>query len=111
MALEQGVTQEASGARPAMGLPVPGVHPAARRPDALLLTVVAGLGLLTLAFVFAGNGDLGLALVPLALALVVLGVVRAPLRYSLLALGVVCLIADSPGEVFAGNLWESPLYP
>ncbi len=77
----------------------------------MVLSAVAGLGLLTLVFVFAGNGDLGLALVPLAVGVAVIAAVRAPLRHSLLVLGVVCLVVESPSEVPASGLWRSPLYP
>src|SRR5207249_3848869 len=58
----------------------------------------------------AGNGNLGLALAPLALTLVVVLAVRAPLRHSLLVLGVLCLTLESPSEIPASGLWRSPLY-
>jgi hypothetical protein len=81
-----------------------------RGTDPLVLAAVAGLGLLTLVLVFAGNGNLGLALAPLALTLVVLLAVRAPLRHSMLVLGVLCLTLENPTEIPASGLWRSPLY-
>jgi len=83
---------------------------AAARTDPLVLALVGALGLLTLAFVIAGNGDIGLAIAPLALALVVLGAVRAPLRHSLLVLGFLCLTLECPSDVPASGKWRSPLY-
>ncbi|HEX9486852.1 MAG TPA: O-antigen ligase family protein [Gemmatimonadales bacterium] len=80
------------------------------RPDRLVVAAVAALGLLTLVLVFVGNGNVGLALAPLALGLVVLAAVRAPLRYSLLVVGFLCLTLDNPGEIPAAGLWRSPLY-
>jgi hypothetical protein len=80
------------------------------RTDPLVLVAVAGLGLLTLALSIVGNGNLGLALAPLALTLLVLLAARAPLRHSLLVLGVLCLTLENPGEIPASGLWHSPLY-
>jgi len=80
------------------------------RTDPLVLAAVAGLGLITLVLVIAGNGNLGLALTPVALTVIVLLVARAPLRHSLLVLGVLCLTLESPSEVPASGLWRSPLY-
>jgi hypothetical protein len=80
------------------------------RTDPLVLAAVAGLGLLTLVLAIAGNGNVGLALAPLALTLVVVLVVRAPLRHSLLVLGLLCLTLENPSEVPAMGQWRSPLY-
>jgi O-Antigen ligase len=80
------------------------------RTDPLVLAAVAGLGLITLVLVIAGNGDVGLALAPVALTVIVLLAVRAPLRHSLLVLGVLCLTLESPSEFPASGLWRSPLY-
>lgn len=81
-----------------------------RGTDPLVLAAVAGLGLLTLVLVIAGNGNLGLALAPLLLTFVVLLAVRAPLRNSMLVLGVLCLTLENPTEIPAAGLWRSPLY-
>jgi hypothetical protein len=75
-----------------------------------VLAAVAGLGVLTLVLVIAGNGNVGLALAPLALTLVVLLAARAPLRHSLIVLGVLCLTLENPSEFPAAGLWRSPLY-
>ena len=80
------------------------------RADPLVLAAVAGLGLLTLMLLIGGNGDLGLTLTPLALTLVLVLAVRAPLRHSLLILGVLCLTLENPTEIPAAGLWRSPLY-
>jgi hypothetical protein len=80
------------------------------RADPLVLGAVGALGLITLVLVFAGNGDVGLALAPLALTLVILLAVRAPLRHSLLILGLLCLTLENPTEMPAMGLWRSPLY-
>jgi O-Antigen ligase len=82
----------------------------APRTDPLVLAAVAGLGALTLVLILAGNGSVGLALTPLALTLVVLLAVRAPLRHSLLVLGVLCLTLENPSDAPAAGLWRSPLY-
>jgi len=80
------------------------------RIDPLVLAAVAALGLLTLTLVIAGNGNVGLALAPVAVTLVVVLAVRAPLRHSLLVLGVLCLTLENPAEIPAMGLWKSPLY-
>ena len=81
------------------------------RIDPVVLAAVAGLGLLTLVLVIAGDGNLGMALAPLIVAILALAAFRMPLRHSLLALGFLCLILESPSEVPANGLWQSPLYP
>ncbi len=80
------------------------------RLDPLVLAAVCGLGLVTLALVFAGNGNLGIALAPVAVTLLVVLVARAPLRHSLVVLAFLCLTLESPAEIPAGGLWQSPLY-
>ena len=91
---------------------VPAQAPAGGVPriDPLVLAAVAALGLLTLASVIAGNGNLGIALAPVAVTLVVVLAARAPLRHSLLVLGVLCLTLENPAEIPAMGLWKSPLY-
>ena len=76
--------------------------------DPLVLGGTAALGLVTLAMVFAGDGHLGIALAPVALTLVVLAVLRIPVRHSMLVLGFLCLTLENPGDVFASNKWQSP---
>lgn len=80
------------------------------RPDRLVLAAVGALALLTLVLLIVGNGDVGVALTPVALTVLVLLVVRAPLRHSLVVLGVLCLTLESPSEIPASNKWRSPLY-
>ncbi len=77
--------------------------------DPVLLAGVAGLGLLSLALLVIGDGNLGLGLAPLAIALVVLAIIKIPLRYSMLAIGFLCLTLENPNEAFAANRWHSPL--
>ncbi|HKC58506.1 MAG TPA: O-antigen ligase family protein [Myxococcales bacterium] len=95
---------------PAGTAPVQAPAGSAPRPDPLVLAAVAGLGALTLVLVIGGNGNVGLALAPVALTLLVLLVARAPLRHSLLVLGVLCLTLENPSEFPATGLWRSPLY-
>jgi O-Antigen ligase len=80
------------------------------RTDPLVLAAVGALGLVTLVLVIAGNGNVGLALTPVALTLVVVLVARVPLRHSLLVLGLLCLTLENPSEVPANGFWRSPLY-
>lgn len=77
--------------------------------DLLVAVAVGGLGLVSLALLILGDGQLGLALAPLALAMVVLAIVKAPLRVSLLVLGFLALTLENPSEAFAMNKWRSPL--
>src|SRR5262249_10788923 len=79
--------------------------------DLLVAGTVVALGVLSLALILVGDGNLGLALTPLALSLLVLVVAKAPLRYSLLVLGFLCLTLENPSEAFANHLWKSPLEP
>jgi len=79
--------------------------------DPLVLGAVLGLGLLTLTAIVMGNGDVALAITPLLLSLLVLAVAKAPLRWSLLVLGFLCLTMENPTEAFAEGRWESPLAP
>jgi hypothetical protein len=78
------------------------------RVDPLVLVTVFLLGAATLVLTFLSDGNLGAALAPLALGLVVLAARRAPLRHSLLILGFLCLTLESPGEVFASGKWHTP---
>jgi hypothetical protein len=79
--------------------------------DPLVLCAVAALGLLTLWVILAANGNVLLGLSPIALALVLFAMIRVPLRYSLVALGFLCLVLENPSEAFAMRLWASPLAP
>ncbi len=84
------------------------VHPAPRI-DRLVLAAVSALGVLMLLLAFVAD-DARVALAPLALAMLVLAAVRAPLRQSLLAVGFLCLTLENPAEIPANGLWRSPLY-
>jgi len=79
--------------------------------DLLVAGAVAALGVLTLALILVGDGNLGLAVAPLALSLLLLVTVRAPLRHSLLVLGFLCLTLENPSEAFADRIWSTPLAP
>jgi len=72
---------------------------------------VAALGVLSLTLILVGNGNLGLAIAPFALCLVVLATLKAPLRHSLLVLAFLCLTLENPSEAFAELKWASPLAP
>jgi hypothetical protein len=80
------------------------------RVDGFTLTAVGGLSLVTLVMVFVGNGNVALALTPLALVLVVFAALKAPLRRSLLVLGFLALTLENPNEAPAAGFWRSPLY-
>ncbi len=82
----------------------------ARRFDPLVILAVAALTLLTLALLLVGNGDLRLALAPVALTLVVRAAIKAPLRHSLLVLGFLCLTLENPAEAPPVHLWTPPFY-
>ena len=79
--------------------------------DRVALAAVAVLGVLTLVMAVVGNGNLGVALAPLAIALIALVAIKAPLRHSLLVLGFLCLTLENPSEAPANGLWKSPFYP
>jgi len=76
----------------------------------LVILAVAALALLTLALLLIGNGDLRLALAPVALTLVVRAAIKAPLRHSLLVLGFLCLTLENPAEAPPVHLWTPPFY-
>ncbi len=79
------------------------------RVDLVLAGSIAGLGLLCLAMILLSNGNLAVALAPLALALVVLAASKVPLRHSLLVLAFLCVTMENPSEMFANLKWKSPL--
>lgn len=74
------------------------------------MALVAVLGALSLAATLVGNGQLGIALAPLALAVVVYAAVRLPLRDTLPAIAFLCLTLENPAELPASGRWQSPLY-
>jgi O-Antigen ligase len=78
--------------------------------DPLLLAAVAVLGSLSLVLAFVGDGSIGLALLPLGLAVLILAAARAPLRWSLLALAFLSMTLENPSEAPAMHRWRSPLY-
>jgi len=88
----------------------PDRSPDAAPIDPMAMTAVATLGLLSLVMVFVGDGNVGVALAPLAVAMVVLTAVKAPLRYSLLVVAFLCLTLENPSEAPANGVWRSPLY-
>ncbi len=75
--------------------------------DPVVLGTVAALGAVTLVLIFVADGNVGVALAPVAVLTVVAAVLRFPLRHSLLVLGFLCLTLESPGDVAK---WKSPLY-
>jgi hypothetical protein len=74
-----------------------------------LLAWILGLGLLCFTMILLSNGNLAIAVAPLALALVVLAATKAALRHSLLVLAFLCLTLENPSEAFANAKWKSPL--
>jgi hypothetical protein len=80
------------------------------RLDPLLLVGIVGLTLITFALLIIGNGNVPLALAPLAVTLVLVAAIKAPLRHSMLVLGFLCLTLENPSEAPAAGMWKSPLY-
>jgi O-Antigen ligase len=80
------------------------------RPEARVLMAVGMLAVVTLVLLIVGNGDVGVALAPLALTFLVVLVAKLPLRTSLVALAVLCVTLECPSEIPASNKWQSPLY-
>ena len=79
--------------------------------DLVVAGSVAALGALSLVLIVVGNGNVAVAVAPLALSLLVLATAKAPLRWSLLVLGFLCLTMENPSEAFAEGKWSSPLAP
>ena len=51
-----------------------------------------------------------LAVVPLVLALVLVAIAKAPLRYTLMALTFLALTMENPAERSGAGLWKSPIW-
>jgi len=84
--------------------PGAGRTPGSRSPHLLLFA----LALATVAAILAGNGNLGIALAPAALTLVILGLWFLPLRVTLVVLLAAAWGIEAPGDVFASGLLETP---
>lgn len=84
---------------------------AARSPrlDLVVLGSVGGLALAGLAAILGGNGNPGIALVPLVFAGILLAVLLNPLRRTLYVLGFLALVLENPTEAFALGEWKSPI--
>ncbi len=78
------------------------------RPQRLPLLVVGLLSVATVGALFAGNGNLAVALAPCALALVVWAVWFLPLRSTMLVLLFLAWCLESPGDAFACGLIATP---
>jgi hypothetical protein len=78
--------------------------------DPLVSALVVSLGALSIAATLLGNGNLAVALIPVALAGVVFAAFRLPLRDTLPGLAFLCLTLENPSELPASGQWRSPLY-
>ena len=76
------------------------------------LALLLGVWIATLAAMMAGAAldQPVLAAVPMVAALVLVAIVKAPLRYTLLALVFLALVLESPSERPGNGQWKSPLY-
>jgi hypothetical protein len=86
-----------------------GADRAAERPTwARSLAVILLLAVATVAAVIVGNGNVAVALVPSALALVVWGAWFLPLRIPMMVLLFLAWALEVPGDAFAFGLVETP---
>ena len=83
-------------------------RPAERPTLVRSLALILLLAVATVAAVIVGNGNLAVALVPSALALVVWGVWFLPLRIPMLVLLFLAWALEVPGDSFASRLVETP---
>jgi hypothetical protein len=77
-------------------------------PPLVPLLVVGMLALLTVVAIRVGDGNIGLALAPSLLAMLVLACWMLPLRVPMLVLLVMAWVIEAPGDVFANGLVQTP---
>jgi hypothetical protein len=77
-------------------------------PPLMPLLVVGLLVLLTVAAIRIGDGNIGLALAPSLLAVVLLAFGLLPLRVPMLAFLVMAWAIEAPGDVFGNNKVNTP---
>jgi hypothetical protein len=84
-----------------------------RRLDARerLLLLVPVLAALTVGAAIVSNGNVAMAVAPVAAVCLVTVLVKVPLRYSAFALMFAGLTFENPAEDSGCDLWKSPLYP
>jgi hypothetical protein len=79
--------------------------------DVVVIGSVGGLAVAGLVAILLGNGNLGVALAPLALTGLVLAVALNPLRRTLYVVAFLALVLENPAEGFAEGAWQSPIAP
>jgi hypothetical protein len=86
--------------------------PRAREPRRWpVVVLVAAIAALTLASIIASNGNIGVAMLPVAVFGLLYLLWAVPLRYPALTLLFLGLTLENPGDEPASGLWKSPLYP
>ena len=88
------------------------VSPGRPRESAAGIVVLVGLvAVATLAGVIASDGNIGVALAPVAALGLLYLLWHVPLRYPVLVLLFLALTLENPGDDTASSLWKSPLAP
>jgi O-antigen ligase len=76
-----------------------------------LVTLVGLFALVTIAGVVVSDGNLVVAVAPVAVVGFIYLLWHVPLRYPAIALLFLGLTLENPGDDTASGLWKSPLYP
>src|SRR5262249_24115850 len=72
---------------------------------------IAVVGVLTLAALALGEGDVFIAIVPVLVLALLHAISWLPLRYPVLVITFLALTLENPAETPAAGLWKSPFYP
>jgi hypothetical protein len=72
------------------------------------MLVIGALALLTVAAIRVGDGNIGLALAPALLAVLITAVFLLPLRIPMLVLLAMAWVVEAPGDVFANDRVTTP---
>lgn len=75
-----------------------------------VLLATSCVGIATFAAIFATDGHLGAVAAPALVVALSYAVIRLPIRTVLMSLMFLVLVAESPQEMPADGLWQSPLY-
>ena len=97
-----------------MSLPAGGAPKDKASGDSTPLSVVllvAVMALVTVAGVIVTDGNVAVAIAPVAAFALLYVLCQVPLRYPVLALLFLGLTLENPGDDMASGLWKSPIYP
>src|SRR5215472_9448767 len=72
------------------------------------MLVIGALALMTVAAIRVGDGNIGLALAPALLAVLITAVCLLPLRIPMLVLLAMAWVIEAPGDVFADGRVTTP---